>query len=144
MYTGDHQIINSYVGSRLNMRMDSVIQSDGMLKHLETTIVCLWFEKFPTISFRPAILMLQVLVYPQEPTNIIFIDKKNELLTKLCLDDTDYSHMLVVWGQYIDHDFDLTPQSLSTSTFQGLTNCQQTCRNEPPCFPILVLYFTFV
>nr|BAA76689.1 homologue of mammlian thyroid peroxidase [Halocynthia roretzi] len=53
-------------------------------------------------------------------------------------DDTDYSHMLVVWGQYIDHDFDLTPQSLSTSTFQGLTNCQQTCRNEPPCFPILL------
>ena len=46
--------------------------------------------------------------------------------------------MLVVWGQYIDHDMDLTPQSLSTSTFQGLTDCSQTCENEPPCYPMLV------
>ncbi|XP_039271938.2 thyroid peroxidase-like [Styela clava] len=53
-------------------------------------------------------------------------------------DDSLYSHMLVVWGQYIDHDFDLTPQSLSTSTFQGLTDCKTTCTNSPPCFPIMI------
>lgn len=56
----------------------------------------------------------------------------------LCLDDDLYSHMIVVWGQYIDHDFDFTPQSLSTSTFQGLTNCKETCASSPPCFPIPV------
>lgn len=53
-------------------------------------------------------------------------------------DDDLYSHMIVVWGQYIDHDLDFTPQSLSTSTFQGLTNCKQTCENSPPCFPIAI------
>uniref|UniRef100_H2ZNT3 Thyroid peroxidase n=1 Tax=Ciona savignyi TaxID=51511 RepID=H2ZNT3_CIOSA len=52
--------------------------------------------------------------------------------------DPLYSHMLVVWGQYIDHDIDFTPQSLSTSTFQGLTDCKTTCKNESPCFPMQV------
>jgi len=52
--------------------------------------------------------------------------------------DPDYSHLMVVWGQYIDHDMSFTPQSLSTSTFQGLTNCRETCENEPPCFPMVV------
>uniref|UniRef100_H2Z0Z3 EGF-like calcium-binding domain-containing protein n=1 Tax=Ciona savignyi TaxID=51511 RepID=H2Z0Z3_CIOSA len=52
--------------------------------------------------------------------------------------DSTYSHMLVVWGQYIDHDIDFTPQSLSTSTFQGLTDCSKTCINESPCYPIQV------
>uniref|UniRef100_F6TPL8 Sushi domain-containing protein n=1 Tax=Ciona intestinalis TaxID=7719 RepID=F6TPL8_CIOIN len=52
--------------------------------------------------------------------------------------DPLYSHMLVVWGQYIDHDLDFTPQSLSTSTFQGLTDCKKTCKNESPCYPMQV------
>ncbi|CAK8689140.1 unnamed protein product [Clavelina lepadiformis] len=52
--------------------------------------------------------------------------------------DPDYSHMIVVWGQYIDHDMDLTPQSLSTSTFQGLTDCKTTCENKSPCYPMQV------
>ena len=52
--------------------------------------------------------------------------------------DEDFNHLIVVWGQYIDHDFALSPQSVATSTFQGLTNCAQTCNNEPPCFPIQV------
>lgn len=51
---------------------------------------------------------------------------------------------MVVWGQYIDHDMSFTPQSLSTSTFQGLTNCRETCENEPPCFPMVVCCFKFM
>jgi len=53
-------------------------------------------------------------------------------------DDPDYSHLLVVWGQYVDHDMDFTPQSLSTSSFQGLTDCRTTCENKFPCFPMMV------
>merc|ERR1712142_95210 len=52
--------------------------------------------------------------------------------------DEDFNHLIVVWGQYIDHDFALSPRSVATSTFQGLTNCAQTCNNEPPCFPIQI------
>jgi len=59
-------------------------------------------------------------------------------VTYVLADDPQYSHMLVVWGQYIDHDTDFTPQSLSTSTFQGMTDCKKTCMNLSPCYPIQV------
>ena len=32
--------------------------------------------------------------------------------------DNAYTHILTVWGQYIDHDYGLTPQSKSISAFQ--------------------------
>ena len=34
--------------------------------------------------------------------------------------DELYNHIMTVWGQYIDHDMDLTPQSKAITTFQGL------------------------
>nr|XP_061798646.1 thyroid peroxidase-like [Nerophis lumbriciformis] len=48
-----------------------------------------------------------------------------------CKDDT-YSHMLVEWGQYIDHDITLTPQSPGKPG----DDCLNTCENVYPCFPI--------
>ncbi|CAJ1073970.1 thyroid peroxidase [Xyrichtys novacula] len=50
-------------------------------------------------------------------------------------EDDLYSHMLVEWGQYIDHDISFTPQSTG-NTFFGM-DCQDTCENMHPCFPIL-------
>lgn len=46
-------------------------------------------------------------------------------------DDDIYSHMLVEWGQYIDHDISFTPQT-------SATECLTTCRNVHLCFPIQV------
>ena len=43
---------------------------------------------------------------------------------------------MTVWGQYIDHDMDLTPQSKAITTFQGNVRCENTCQNLNPCFPI--------
>ncbi|XP_029683404.1 thyroid peroxidase-like isoform X3 [Takifugu rubripes] len=40
-----------------------------------------------------------------------------------------YSHMLVEWGQFIDHDISFTPQS-------SATDCLTTCTNIRLCFPI--------
>ncbi|KAM5262799.1 thyroid peroxidase [Ctenodactylus gundi] len=60
------------------------------------------------------------------------IQVSNEAVTE----DNQYSDFLPVWGQYIAHDMALTPQSPSTATFQGGTNCLQTCENLSPCFPI--------
>ncbi|XP_077395637.1 thyroid peroxidase [Festucalex cinctus] len=47
-----------------------------------------------------------------------------------CEDDA-YSHMLVEWGQYIDHDITFTPQSPGKPGDDCLN-----CQNVNPCFPI--------
>ncbi|XP_019501829.1 PREDICTED: thyroid peroxidase [Hipposideros armiger] len=60
------------------------------------------------------------------------IQVPNEAVT----DDDQYSDLLMVWGQYIDHDIAFTPQSTSKAPFGGGADCQLTCENRSPCFPI--------
>ncbi|MED6252351.1 hypothetical protein ATANTOWER_010545 [Ataeniobius toweri] len=50
--------------------------------------------------------------------------------------DDDYSQLLVDWGQYIDHDVTFTPQSISSAAFWTDVDCQKSCENVLPCFPI--------
>ncbi|XP_077452844.1 eosinophil peroxidase [Stigmatopora argus] len=50
--------------------------------------------------------------------------------------DSTLSHLLVEWGQWIDHDLVLTPQSPSTAAFRTGTDCTRTCSRDTPCFPI--------
>ncbi|KAB1267288.1 Thyroid peroxidase [Camelus dromedarius] len=56
----------------------------------------------------------------------------NEAVTE----DDQHSDLLTAWGQYIDHDVAFTPQSTSKATFGGGADCQLTCENQSPCFPI--------
>ncbi|XP_006864023.1 PREDICTED: thyroid peroxidase-like isoform X1 [Chrysochloris asiatica] len=51
-------------------------------------------------------------------------------------EDNQYSDLLMVWGQYIDHDIAFTPQSTSKSAFWKGIDCQLMCENQNPCFPI--------
>ncbi|XP_078206177.1 thyroid peroxidase isoform X2 [Callithrix jacchus] len=60
------------------------------------------------------------------------IQVSNEVVT----DDDHYSDLLIAWGQYIDHDIAFTPQSTSKAAFEGGADCQVTCENQNPCFPI--------
>ncbi|XP_008059813.1 thyroid peroxidase isoform X2 [Carlito syrichta] len=60
------------------------------------------------------------------------IQVSNEAVTE----DDQYSDLLMVWGQYIDHDIAFTPQSTSKAAFSGGVDCQMTCENQNPCFPI--------
>uniref|UniRef100_A0A8D2JRS9 Thyroid peroxidase n=1 Tax=Sciurus vulgaris TaxID=55149 RepID=A0A8D2JRS9_SCIVU len=60
------------------------------------------------------------------------IQVSNEAVTE----DDQYSDFLTVWGQYIDHDMALTPQSTSPAASWGGANCLQTCEIRGPCFPI--------
>ncbi|KAG7522765.1 eosinophil peroxidase-like [Solea senegalensis] len=52
--------------------------------------------------------------------------------------DSTLSHLLVEWGQWIDHDVVLTPQSPSTAAFKTGADCTHTCSRETPCFPIQI------
>lgn len=53
-------------------------------------------------------------------------------------DDEVHTHMLMQWGQFIDHDMDLAPQAISFSRFSDGTRCNETCENKNPCYPIPV------
>ncbi|XP_030586995.1 eosinophil peroxidase [Archocentrus centrarchus] len=52
--------------------------------------------------------------------------------------DSTLSHLLVDWGQWIDHDLVLTPQSPSTAAFKTGADCTHTCSRDSPCFPIQI------
>ncbi|XP_032299775.1 thyroid peroxidase [Coturnix japonica] len=62
------------------------------------------------------------------------IHASNEAVTE----DNLYADIIMVWGQYIDHDISFTPQSISRTSFLTGKECQMTCERQNPCFPIKV------
>ncbi|XP_053316420.1 thyroid peroxidase [Spea bombifrons] len=51
-------------------------------------------------------------------------------------EDDQYSHIIIEWGQYIDHDIALTPQSISRIPMMWDVDCRSTCENINQCYPI--------
>ncbi|XP_014669845.1 PREDICTED: peroxidasin homolog [Priapulus caudatus] len=58
--------------------------------------------------------------------------------TRAVTADEDFTHMLMTWGQFLDHDIDLAAGAVSREAFTSGELCEDICRNEPPCFPIMV------
>ena len=52
--------------------------------------------------------------------------------------DETYTHMLMQWGQFVDHDISLVPMAVSAARFSDGRFCNETCDNQAPCFPIHV------
>lgn len=51
--------------------------------------------------------------------------------------------MFMQWGQFIDHDLDFSPESPARVAFNMGVDCEKTCAQLPPCFPIKVPQPTF-
>uniref|UniRef100_A0A4W3HC24 Peroxidasin n=1 Tax=Callorhinchus milii TaxID=7868 RepID=A0A4W3HC24_CALMI len=58
--------------------------------------------------------------------------------TETITPDDQFTHMLMQWGQFVDHDMDLTVAALSLSRFSDGQHCSSVCTNDPPCFPITI------
>ncbi|XP_056414542.1 myeloperoxidase-like [Hyla sarda] len=52
--------------------------------------------------------------------------------------DKQRSLMFMQWGQWIDHDLDLAPETPSRSTFIRGLDCDHSCARELPCFPLRI------
>lgn len=52
--------------------------------------------------------------------------------------DDRFSHMLMQWGQFLDHDISHTVMALSLNRFSNGIACKDSCTNDQPCFPIQV------
>ncbi|KAG0723194.1 Peroxidasin [Chionoecetes opilio] len=50
--------------------------------------------------------------------------------------DHHCTHMLMQWGQFVDHDLDHALPSISLESFLDGQSCQRSCDYASPCFPI--------
>lgn len=89
----------------------------------------------PPLSSAPSAVLTAAFFFPQVrlvSQELLFTPNDNISL------DSTLSHLLVEWGQWIDHDIAQTPQSPSTAAFSSGADCSHTCSQEAPCFPIQV------
>ena len=56
--------------------------------------------------------------------------------SELVTEDLEISHMVMQWGQFLDHDMDHSMEAISRETFENGITCSATCQHQSPCFPI--------
>ncbi|XP_074076627.1 eosinophil peroxidase isoform X2 [Macrotis lagotis] len=52
--------------------------------------------------------------------------------------DRNRALMFMQWGQFIDHDLDFSPESEAKVAFTKGIDCEKSCAQLPPCFPIKI------
>ncbi|XP_037340465.1 eosinophil peroxidase [Pungitius pungitius] len=52
------------------------------------------------------------------------------------VNDTEYTHLVTLFGQWNDHDLTFTPFSPSIRSFSSGINCDESCEKTEPCIPI--------
>lgn len=49
--------------------------------------------------------------------------------------DSEITHMVMQWGQFLDHDMDHSLPSVSSESWDGI-DCKKSCDYAAPCYPI--------
>ncbi|XP_063930997.1 peroxidasin isoform X2 [Zophobas morio] len=49
--------------------------------------------------------------------------------------DNEITHMVMQWGQFLDHDLDHAIPSVSSESWDGI-NCKKSCDYAAPCYPM--------
>lgn len=57
--------------------------------------------------------------------------------TKEITPDEHITHMVMQWGQFVDHDLDHAIPAVSSESWDGI-DCKKTCDFAPPCYPMEV------
>lgn len=57
--------------------------------------------------------------------------------TNVVEQDMEITHMVMQWGQFLDHDLDHALPAVSLESWDGV-DCKKTCDFAPPCFPMEV------
>ncbi|XP_071989629.1 myeloperoxidase-like [Engystomops pustulosus] len=52
--------------------------------------------------------------------------------------DNGRALIFMQWGQWTDHDLDLSPETPARATFLEGIDCDTSCAREPPCFPLKI------
>ncbi|KAM6221084.1 peroxidasin homolog [Rhynchocyon petersi] len=58
--------------------------------------------------------------------------------TETITPDELFTHMMMQWGQFLDHDLDSTVVALSQARFSDGQHCSSVCSNDPPCFSVMI------